>query len=211
MVKDMHKHHIIPKHMGGTDDPENLVELTIEEHAEAHRKLFEEYGCWQDEIAWKGLAKMIEKSEIIRRVQSEAGKERIRKKGNPFTSTHTQYNFKINDEFRKKISALANTPEAIAKKRKTMSENNHQKGEKNSQFGMKWCVEENAKNLNLRKKFKEPPKGWITTTEWKDRRKDKNNNAYGRHWYNDGVKNFYLKETDPMINHLIRGRLMVVN
>ena len=36
-----HKHHIIPKHMGGTDDPSNLIELTIEEHAEAHRKLFE--------------------------------------------------------------------------------------------------------------------------------------------------------------------------
>jgi hypothetical protein len=32
-----HKHHIIPKHMGGTDDSDNLVELTIEEHAEAHR------------------------------------------------------------------------------------------------------------------------------------------------------------------------------
>ena len=52
-----HKHHIIPKHMGGTDDPSNLVELTVEEHAEAHRKLFEEHGRWQDELAWKGLAK----------------------------------------------------------------------------------------------------------------------------------------------------------
>jgi len=30
-----HKHHIIPKHMGGSDDPENLIELTIEEHVES--------------------------------------------------------------------------------------------------------------------------------------------------------------------------------
>jgi predicted molibdopterin-dependent oxidoreductase YjgC len=30
-----HKHHIIPKHMGGTDDESNIIELTIEEHAEA--------------------------------------------------------------------------------------------------------------------------------------------------------------------------------
>ena len=42
-----HKHHIIPKHIGGTDDPSNLIELIIPEHAEAHRKLYEEYGRWQ--------------------------------------------------------------------------------------------------------------------------------------------------------------------
>ena len=33
-------HYIVPKHMGGTDDPDNIVELTVEEHAEAHRKLY---------------------------------------------------------------------------------------------------------------------------------------------------------------------------
>lgn len=32
-----HRHHKVPRHMGGTDDPDNLVLLTIEEHAEAHR------------------------------------------------------------------------------------------------------------------------------------------------------------------------------
>jgi hypothetical protein len=50
-----HKHHIIPKHAGGTDDPSNLVELTIEEHAEAHRVLWETHGRWQDKLAWLGL------------------------------------------------------------------------------------------------------------------------------------------------------------
>jgi hypothetical protein len=43
-----HKHHIIPRHAGGTDDPSNLVELSIEEHAEAHRVLYEKYDRWQD-------------------------------------------------------------------------------------------------------------------------------------------------------------------
>ena len=41
----MHKHHIVPKHAGGTNNPENLIELTVEEHAEAHRILYEENGC----------------------------------------------------------------------------------------------------------------------------------------------------------------------
>jgi hypothetical protein len=68
-----HKHHIIPKHMGGSDDPSNLIELTVEEHAEAHRKLFEEYGHWQDELAWKGLAGIIGKEEIVHRLSASNG------------------------------------------------------------------------------------------------------------------------------------------
>ena len=59
-----HNHHIIPRHAGGTDDPSNLVKLTIEEHAEAHRKLFETYGRKEDYIAWKGLSGQWTKAEI---------------------------------------------------------------------------------------------------------------------------------------------------
>lgn len=53
----LHKHHIIPKHMGGTDDPSNLVEVTVEEHAALHKQLWEDFGCWQDYYAWLGLSK----------------------------------------------------------------------------------------------------------------------------------------------------------
>ena len=70
-----HKHHIIPRHMGGTDDPSNLVELTPEEHAEAHRKLYEEHGQWQDYVAWQGLAKLATKEEHVAMLLSEAGKK----------------------------------------------------------------------------------------------------------------------------------------
>lgn len=67
-----HIHHIIPKHMGGTDDPENLVELTIEQHAAAHKKLWEEHGRGEDRLAWMGLAGMIDKEEIIKQQLSLA-------------------------------------------------------------------------------------------------------------------------------------------
>jgi hypothetical protein len=60
----LHKHHIIPKHAGGTDDPSNLIELTVEEHAEAHRLLYEEYGKLGDKLAWKALSGQIGKEEI---------------------------------------------------------------------------------------------------------------------------------------------------
>jgi hypothetical protein len=69
MVK--HKHHIIPKHMGGTDDPSNLVELTVEEHAEAHRKLYEEFGYLQDKLAWQGL---VSTADIVHTLQTEGMK-----------------------------------------------------------------------------------------------------------------------------------------
>jgi hypothetical protein len=61
-----HIHHIVPKHMGGTDDLNNLVELTVEEHAKAHRKLYEEHGDWQDKVAWQGLAGLIGHDDIMR-------------------------------------------------------------------------------------------------------------------------------------------------
>jgi len=51
-----HKHHIIPRHAGGTDDPSNIVELTIEEHAEAHRILWEQHRRVEDKIAWDMLS-----------------------------------------------------------------------------------------------------------------------------------------------------------
>ena len=53
----IHKHHIIPKHAGGTDDPSNLVLLTVEDHAIAHKVLYGLYGRWQDKLAYEGLLK----------------------------------------------------------------------------------------------------------------------------------------------------------
>ena len=82
-----HIHHIIPKHMGGTDDPSNLVEVTIEEHAKIHRNLYEQHGRWQDYYAWQGLAGIIPKAKLIREIQrvantgkfmSEETREKIR-------------------------------------------------------------------------------------------------------------------------------------
>ena len=71
----LHKHHIIPKHAGGTDDPSNLIYLTVEEHAEAHKLLFEQYGRWQDELAWKGLLKLVTHDEaMIRSMKPNLGK-----------------------------------------------------------------------------------------------------------------------------------------
>lgn len=69
-----HKHHIIPKHEGGTDNPENIVHLTVPEHAEAHRELYEKNGKIEDYLAWKGLSGIIGKEEIIKELMIANGK-----------------------------------------------------------------------------------------------------------------------------------------
>jgi len=69
-----HKHHIIPKHAGGTDDSSNIVYLTVKEHAEAHRKLYKKYGRWQDKLAYEGLSGQIGKEKIIKEIAKRMGK-----------------------------------------------------------------------------------------------------------------------------------------
>ena len=73
-----HIHHIIPQYLGGTDEPTNLIELTVEEHAEAHRLLYEQYGNWQDYCAWQALSGRIGQEEILRMKQGMANKGKIR-------------------------------------------------------------------------------------------------------------------------------------
>lgn len=50
--KGYHRHHIIPKFLGGTDCADNLIYLTPYEHAMAHKALFEEHGRKEDAGAY---------------------------------------------------------------------------------------------------------------------------------------------------------------
>jgi hypothetical protein len=61
--------------MGGTNDPENIKSLSIGEHAEAHRLLYEEHGKIEDRLAWMGLSGMIGREEIIKELMTENGKK----------------------------------------------------------------------------------------------------------------------------------------
>ena len=71
-----HNHHLTPKHLGGTDDPSNIVrEVSITRHAMFH------YANWQlwksegDLIAYRALAGTIGKEEIVEMVLSYAGRK----------------------------------------------------------------------------------------------------------------------------------------
>jgi hypothetical protein len=55
-MKKYHKHHIKPRHMGGTDDSSNIELLAVQEHANRHFELWYMCGKMEDYIAWKFLS-----------------------------------------------------------------------------------------------------------------------------------------------------------
>jgi len=66
--------------MGGSDDPSNLIELTVEEHAQAHLDLYEEHGYVQDLVAHRMLLGQIDKAEAIKTLQKAPKSEAWKKK-----------------------------------------------------------------------------------------------------------------------------------
>jgi hypothetical protein len=101
MIK--HKHHIIPRHAGGTDHPSNLIELTIEQHADAHRILYEEYGRNEDKWAWLGLSGQIGKDEILRQIaMAQKGVKKPEGFGEKISAFRKT--FKYSEESKKKMS-----------------------------------------------------------------------------------------------------------
>lgn len=160
-----HIHHIKPKHMGGTNEPSNLVELTVEEHADAHLELFKQYGKEEDYIAWLALSGQISKQEAIlmtrklgrkitdkkleekygvnwrselSKLGSAKGIEAQRKYGVGFFNPVNQAN----------ASRAALSKQAKAKRKSTFRKIGHQQGKKNSNFGKCW-ISDMAKEQSI--------------------------------------------------------------
>lgn len=120
-------------------------------------------------------------------------------------------NFATNPHYQREASDRARTPEAIQKRRDTFKKTRHQQGEKNSQFGTVCCVPRDAESAEGYQRFPKDaiPEGWVTTKVWREDRKRKSG-GYGRRWYNDGDKNYFLSPDDELCSELVRGRLMAV-
>jgi len=69
-----HKHHIVPRYEGGSDFAENIVELTITQHAMWHFAEWKRKGRWEDERAWRGLASLDTRAEHRMKVAQESGR-----------------------------------------------------------------------------------------------------------------------------------------
>ena len=78
MKINYHLHHLVPKHAGGTDDPENLIRVTVEEHAELHFARYLQYGEIGDWVAANTLSGQMTQAEAI----AEARRDWIKKHPN---------------------------------------------------------------------------------------------------------------------------------
>jgi hypothetical protein len=163
-----HLHHILPKHAGGTDDPSNLIELTIDEHAKAHYILWNQYGRWQDKLAWKALSKMIGREEIIFSALSLGSKklwknpehrEKISNfaksqwKNSSYRLYHTERVKNLwkqqewrdsaisrNRSFQPAAVEAALSSKSKQKRKETFKKIGHQQGSKNSMYGTMWIT-----------------------------------------------------------------------
>jgi hypothetical protein len=126
-----HIHHIVPRHMGGTDDPDNLTRITIEEHAEAHRILYEEHGKKEDYIAWKGLEHSIDIAELIQEKCSIGGKKGGTKQAELGLGFHT---YKTNPELHKSWASKGGLTSGQFQKKDFQSEMGKRGGPRNKGF-----------------------------------------------------------------------------
>lgn len=93
--------------MGGSDEPSNLIELSIEEHALAHKKLYEEYGKLEDKIAWLSLSAHIDKDEIFFQTSSLGGRNnqgKLKLEEHKKRISNTLFGTKLSTERKKSIS-----------------------------------------------------------------------------------------------------------
>ncbi len=173
----IHKHHIIPRYMGGPDDVENLVEVTITQHAMFHYCNYQLWNNVEDYVAWRGLSGQISEAEFIvekQKIFGKIGSDRLREKlkDNPQLEKEIRQkqieswnkNREKNIEKTKFYQPLgveaARTPEARKKQKEKLKEINHQQGESNSQYGKIWIHNLELKESKKIYKTEIIPEGW---------------------------------------------------
>lgn len=194
--------------MGGSDDLDNIIELSISEHAEAHRKLYEEQGKWQDRVAWLGLSGLITSAEA----RYEAIKESMTGSSNPMWGKPApnrgakrpgvggrKKGTKWSEEERKTQERVRSVPgyhDFLKDPVRCKAIGDAHRGRSGHSAGKKWY------NNGLEEKYSDDPiEGWNI-----GRLNMTNQGKIGLVWFNNGVINKQFKDgTQP--EGFTRGRI----
>jgi hypothetical protein len=174
-----HRHHIIPRYMGGSDEEHNLVEITITQHAMFHYCNYQLWGNTEDYVAWRGLSGTITEQEFLLEKYREFGK-----RGAQAFTKKLKEDPKFAEDFSKKMKELYKNPEYRSRSLENLSRNqplaviaalspetrekrlesfrriSHQQGETNSQYGKKWIHNVDLRQSTMIDKDAPIPDGW---------------------------------------------------
>jgi hypothetical protein len=185
-----HKHHIIPRHIGGTDSPDNLIELTIEEHSLAHKLLYEQHGRWQDRVAWLSLAGIMKDEERV---------YEILKNSNPGGYKHTE-------EIKKRLSIMRQGNKNPMYGKTAANAGTKRPGVGGRKKGTGWSDEERKIQEAVRSapgyyEFTQDP---IRNKKISEATKGRKGSATGKKWYNNSSIETY---SDKCPEGFVKGRL----
>jgi hypothetical protein len=153
MVIMTHKHHILPKYKGGTDNPSNLVEVSVTQHAMFHYCNWQLWGDKRDWLAWKGLTGEVGREEIIKQLRLEGAKKGLKishKKG------PTPARVAAARKSQPLATAAALMPAALEKRRKSLRDgiDSLTPGERKERFSREQTAEILRRKSDLLRSFK---------------------------------------------------------
>ena len=192
-----HKHHIIPRFMGGGNELTNIIALSYEDHQKAHIILA---SCFD-----KGTREYKGNISAASILQMQVSNPNFDMSG----ENHPRYGESWSDDSKRKISESVSLyyelhPNHSKEKLKNrdlsgdknpMYGNGHRvSGEKNGRYGGKGTTDE------TRRKIKEANTGCIPSADtrkiWSEQRKGEGNSMYGKSAYSIWVEKYGKEEAD---------------
>lgn len=179
-----HTHHIIPKHMGGTDDPENLVKVTVKKHAQLHKQLWEDLGNWQDKVAWLALEGLISSGEATQ-IAILMGS----KKASKIAGAIHKERFETDSEYRQYFLNVW---------QKTGKKAWREKYKNNEEFRNRHIKMLERNNEKLSEKWKDPNYRIQRLSKFAKNKhqQGERNSQYGTCWITDGINNKKIKKNE---------------
>ena len=200
------KHHIIPRCLGGTDDKQNIVDLTPEEHFVAHQLLVKIYPdndklIYATHMMTRNSGNQKRNNKMygwLRRKYALTVSKNQTGKGNSQYGSMWIHNIELKEN--KKISKNEDIPTGWKKGRKfnwepkiaKCKECQKEYIQSTTIFCSNTCRTKNASNTSKNKKHSKESKRKISESAKK--RTGKNNNQYGTIWINNNVKNKKIKK-----------------
>jgi len=180
-MSKLYKHHIIPRHAGGSDDSTNIKMVTLEQHAEEHRLLWEKYGRQEDFIAWRCLSGQISKEDLINEIRSMNGKKQGK------INAESGFMKKIQQMYDHKLSGKKGAE--ISRQKKTNAFFNEDLRREICRMGGATQGKNNAESGHLKRISLLPRK------------------YHAKHWYTNGEDNLLIKEGKEIPKGYKKGRI----